>query len=103
MGYYRNWTWFPTGRRAFPGPTLLAFEHVDGRHERLSHSSLFAAGRPVADAVTGRLRWELRATWLGGMRVLDKVESLGYDTLARRPALTRTDAMIIAARAVAWR
>lgn len=33
---------------------------------------LFAAGRPLCDAVAGRLRYELRATWLGGSRVLDR-------------------------------
>ena len=36
--------------------------------------ALFDAGRPVADGVRGRLRWELRATWLGGMRILDRLE-----------------------------
>ncbi len=32
---------------------------------------LFAAGRGVCDGVGGRLRWELRLTWLGGARILD--------------------------------
>src|SRR6185436_15226355 len=32
---------------------------------------LFRAGRPLPNAVRGRLRWELRATWLGGVRILD--------------------------------
>lgn len=64
---------------------------------------LFTAGRPVADAVSGRLRWELRATWLGGMRILEKIEALGYDTLTARPTLTKADAIIIAGRAIAWR
>ena len=36
---------------------------------------LFAAGRPLCDAVRGRLRYELRATWLGGMRILNRVEA----------------------------
>ncbi|HTM04217.1 MAG TPA: squalene/phytoene synthase family protein [Vicinamibacterales bacterium] len=35
---------------------------------------LFAAGRPLCEAVRGRLRYELRATWLGGMRILDRVD-----------------------------
>ena len=36
--------------------------------------ALFEAGRPVCDGVSGRLRWELRVTWLGGMRILDRLE-----------------------------
>ena len=51
--------------------------------------ALFAGGRPVADMVTGRLRYELRATWLGGMRILDRVESLDCDTLHVRPTRSR--------------
>jgi squalene synthase HpnC len=64
---------------------------------------LFADGRPVSDAVTGRLRWELRATWLGGMRILDKVEALEYDTLHRRPKLTAGDAAAIGVGVMTWR
>ena len=65
--------------------------------------ALFGAGKTVADHVTGRLRIELRATWLGGVRILDKVEALGYDTLHRRPRLTAADAAVIAARMVRWK
>lgn len=64
--------------------------------------ALFLEGRPVADAVGGRLRWELRATWLGGMRVLEKIEALDYDTLHRRPTLTGRDAAAIALGTVTW-
>ncbi|MEX1129100.1 MAG: squalene synthase HpnC [Vicinamibacterales bacterium] len=64
---------------------------------------LFLDGRPVTDIVRGRLRWELRATWLGGMRILDKVEALGYDTLNSRPKLTPGDAAAIATGIIGWR
>ena len=64
--------------------------------------ALFIEGRPVADAVHGRLRWELRATWLGGMRILDKIERLGYDTLQQRPTLSRADAVILLPKLIAW-
>lgn len=53
--------------------------------------ALFEAGRPVAEHVRGRLRYELRATWAGGMRILDKVEALGYDTLHIRPTIGKRD------------
>jgi phytoene synthase len=64
---------------------------------------LFADGRPVADGVRGRLRWELRATWLGGMRVLDRTEAAGFDVFRHRPALTWRDAAVIGWRTIVWR
>ena len=50
--------------------------------------ALFAAAAPVCDGVRGRLRWELRATWLGGSRILDKLEAAD---LRRVPAPARRD------------
>jgi squalene synthase HpnC len=63
---------------------------------------LFEDGRAVSDFVDGRLRLELRATWLGGVRVLEKIEALGYDTLHRRPRLGVVDAALITTRMAAW-
>jgi squalene synthase HpnC len=34
---------------------------------------LLATGRPLCDAVRGRFRWELRLTWLGGRRILERI------------------------------
>jgi squalene synthase HpnC len=65
--------------------------------------ALFTAGRPVADSVRGRLRWELRATWLGGVRILDRLGAAGYDVFTARPTLGAFDAVVIAGRALAWR
>jgi hydroxysqualene synthase len=65
--------------------------------------ALFEAGRPVADGVRGRLRWELRATWLGGMRILDQLAAAGYDVFTVRPTLGAFDAVVIAGRALTWR
>jgi phytoene synthase len=64
---------------------------------------LFIAGKPVADVVGGRLRWELRATWLGGMRILDKLERSRFDVFNRRPTLSGRDLAPIALGAIAWR
>jgi squalene synthase HpnC len=63
---------------------------------------LFDRGRAVCDGVEGRLRYELRATWLGGTRILDKLEASRFDPYARRPKLSWTDAPVILWRAVAW-
>jgi phytoene synthase len=65
--------------------------------------ALFAEGRAVCDAVTGRLRYELRATWLGGTRVLDKLEAADFDIFASRPKLTRADVPSLLWHAFVWR
>jgi len=65
--------------------------------------ALFADGRAVCDAVTGRLRYELRATWLGGTRILDKLEAADFDAFAKRPALTKADVPSLLWRTLVWR
>jgi len=65
--------------------------------------ALFEAGRPVSNFVNGRLKYELRATWLGGMRILDKVAQCGYSTLHHRPRLETSDIAAIALSAVFWK
>lgn len=52
---------------------------------------LFARGRQLPELVRGRLRYELRLTWLGGMRILERIELFKYDTLTVRPKLTTCD------------
>jgi squalene synthase HpnC len=64
---------------------------------------LFLDGRGIADAVSGRLKWELRATWLGGVRILDRLEASDFDVFDRRPSLGMTDAAAIAGRVLVWR
>ncbi len=63
---------------------------------------LYREGRPVCDGVRGRLRLELRLTWLGGMRVLERVTRAGYDPFARRPVLGPRDVLPLVWRAVVW-
>ena len=74
---------------------------------------LFMAGRPLCDALSGRLRYELRATWLGGMRILDCVErQLQEDRrngqltpatrMHTRPTLDLRDAPWFAWRMITW-
>lgn len=65
--------------------------------------ALFDMGRPVCDGVSGRLRYELRATWLGGTRILDRLEKVGFDVFTSRPTLGTTDALVIACGTLLWR
>lgn len=64
---------------------------------------LFAEGRGVCDGVAGRLRWELRLTWLGGSRILQKTEQAGFDVFNYRPKLTAGDAPAIMWAALRWK
>jgi phytoene synthase len=81
------------GRRYLPEG-----ESLDGALRRTR--ALFDEGRPLCDAVRGRLRYELRATWLGGVRILDRVERAGG---AGRPTLGVRDLLPLGARLLAWR
>jgi squalene synthase HpnC len=65
--------------------------------------ALFAAGRGVCDGVTGRLRWELRVTWLGGSRILDKLERHDFDVFNHRPTIGKGDIPGLIRDAVLWR
>jgi phytoene/squalene synthetase len=65
--------------------------------------ALFAKGREVCDGVTGRLRWELRLTWLGGSRILDKLERSGFDVFNARPTLGAADVPGLIRDAIMWR
>jgi phytoene synthase len=62
----------------------------------------FEAGRPLARAVGGWLGWELRATWSGGMRILERLEARGFDVFTCRPTLGWRDGMVIAGRSIMW-
>jgi hydroxysqualene synthase len=63
---------------------------------------LFTRGRSVCDGVSGRLRWQLRATWLGGTRILDKLERADFDVFNHRPTLSAKDVPGLLTRALLW-
>jgi hydroxysqualene synthase len=64
--------------------------------------SKFDEGRLVVDAVAGRLRIELRLTWLGGMRILERTVRGRSGLFERRPALGPADLPLLGWRAVRW-
>lgn len=84
------------GRLSAPWRTSLAAASARTRQ-------LFAEGRHLCDEVSGRLRFELRATWLGGVRVLDILEASEYDVFARRPTLGAGDKVMVGWRTLMWR
>jgi phytoene synthase len=47
----------------------------------------FERGRALCDGVTGRLRYERRVTWIGGLRLLEEIEQAGPSIRSRRPVI----------------
>jgi squalene synthase HpnC len=62
----------------------------------------FEAGRAVCDGVCGRLRLELRLTWHGGWRVLERVQAHQLTLLDDRPTLGARDVARLLWRAARW-
>lgn len=56
---------------------------------------IFEQGRVLPSLVGGRLSIELRLTWLGGMRILEKIEGLQFDTLTQRPSISTSDKIML--------
>ena len=61
---------------------------------------LYGQGRPLLAMVRGRLALELRLVWMGGRRVLDRIEDEGYDVFGHRPTLGAADRAGVLARAL---
>jgi hydroxysqualene synthase len=65
--------------------------------------ALMLSGAPLVHAVPGRAGWELRLVVQGGLRILDKIEAIRFDTLNSRPTLTILDAPLLLWRALRMR
>src|SRR5262245_26857140 len=74
---------------------LLKFQ-VDRTRE------MFNRGKSLPNLVSGRLAVELRLTWLGGTRILERIEEMGYDTLNSRPKISTADKISLLVKAL-WR
>ena len=83
--------------RQMTEPWQCAIQRVAGRTRES-----FRAGRAVCDGVGGRLRYELRLTWLGGMRILDCLERANFNVFDNRPQLGARDALPLAWQTLTW-
>jgi squalene synthase HpnC len=63
----------------------------------------YAEGRAVCDGTRGRLRYELRLTWLGGRRILDRIGAERGRLLQHRPVLGAADVPALAWRLSTWK
>jgi squalene synthase HpnC len=62
--------------------------------------TLFEEGKPLLGSLRGRLALELRSVWLGGNRILDKIDRADSDVFAKRPTLSRLDFLLAAGHAL---
>lgn len=79
-------------------PWHCALHRVAGRTRQL-----FYAGRDVCDRVPGRLRYELRVTWIGGSRILHRLEQDDFNVFAARPKLGPADMPRLLWRTLRWK
>lgn len=104
----------PRGRRYLPDGDCIAHgvdPRVPAAASRAQRTSLVAdecawtrrlmqEGAPLVHRIPGRGGWELRAVVQGGLRILDRIEALGFDTFNARPKLRRRDWLVIGLRMV---
>ena len=62
--------------------------------------NIFDQGRPLTKRLRGLLRLEIRLTWLGGTKILRKIEAQDFDTLGRRPKIGKADMALLFCRAL---
>ncbi len=51
----------------------------------------FQKGYPLLESVTGRLKLELKATYLGGQGILNKIKAMDYNVVENRPSWRAMD------------
>jgi squalene synthase HpnC len=72
---------------------LMAFEVERARQ-------IMVSGARLALDMPGRFGWELRLVVLGGLRILEKIEAVGFDVFRHRPTLNKRDWLLLGWRAL---
>jgi squalene synthase HpnC len=62
--------------------------------------ALMLSGAGLGKTLTGRVGLEIRATVQGGLRILEKIERVGYDVFRRRPVLKPLDWPVLLLKSV---
>ena len=72
-------------------------------HEVEKTVLLFELGKPLLNSVGRDLRFQLRLTWLGGMRILQKIQRSNYDVFQNRPTISAWDKCRLIVQAIGRR
>jgi squalene synthase HpnC len=62
--------------------------------------NMLAEGLPLADRMPGRLKVVIALFALGGLRICDRVEAIGFRVWDQRPTIKKTDALRLIPKAV---
>ncbi len=62
--------------------------------------ALFDEGKPLLSKINGEFRKELHFIYLGGTKVLKKIEEANYDTRHFRPVLSKLDMVSLAMKSL---
>lgn len=62
--------------------------------------ALMADGAPLVHRIPGRAGWELRLVVQGGLRILDRLQTMRFAALLRRPTVGAADAPLLLWRAL---
>ncbi len=65
--------------------------------------AMMVDGAPLARALPGRIGWELRLIVLGGLRIIEAIETANYDVFRHRPVLGKHDWLRLGWRALNYR
>lgn len=57
--------------------------------------TLFVEGRQLINLLSGKLKFQIKMTFAGGEKILEKIEKSNYNVLNHRPALTKFDFLSI--------
>jgi len=60
----------------------------------------FSKGHPLLGSLSGRLGLEIKATYLGGQGILNKIRKMDYNVLENRPAWSALDKVSLALKAL---
>lgn len=105
----------PRGRNYFPADDCarfgVALADLHASRQTPSITNLIAdyaaavrarmlKGAELVHLIPGRAGWELRLVVQGGLRILDKIESMHFATLRQRPSLRWWDAPVLLWRAL---
>jgi len=64
--------------------------------------TIFDEGKKILSLVRGRLRFELKATIIGGLEILNKIERINYNVLSTRVEINYFDKLKLAGKLI-WK
>jgi squalene synthase HpnC len=96
-------------RRFGVDETMIAQQRVDAnwrdlmRAQTARATGLLRGGLPLAEALGGRIGFELRLVVEGGLRIAQRIDAVDGDVFRHRPALGKRDWMMLPLHAVSRR